>query len=115
MNNKIEKILKFIYSFFIMFILINIFLIPENLALNNVGISGNISSPVATFAKAIIGLAQVLVSGYFVILLTMNGISYFTAVAASDKAENKNKIGRTLFFALITFLGMYLFSYAIGL
>ena len=115
MNNKIEKILKFIYSFFIIFILINIFLIPENFALENVGINGTIPGPIATIAKIIIGLAQVLASGYFVIALTADGISYFTAVAASDKAENKNKIARTLFFALIAFVGMYLFSHAIGL
>ena len=116
MNNKLKKLLEFLYYFLIIFILINIFLIPETFAISNsITISSNVPGWAATLAKIIIGFVQVLASGYFVIILTMNGISYFTAVAASDKADCKGKISRTLFFALITFLGMYLFSYVIGL
>ena len=70
----------------------------------------------ATVAKSIIGVAQILVSGYFVVKITMLGISYFSVVAtAAEKAQVKNRFAWTLFFAVVAYLGMYLFSVGLGL
>lgn len=115
MNIKERKIIKLIYSIFIIFILINIFLDTQVFA-SNIKLSGTpVAAPIATIFKTCIAAAQVLVSGFFVIKFSISGIQYFTAVSASDKADNKNRMKNNLFLGVITFLGMYVFGKVLGL
>lgn len=109
-----KKISKILILFLIIFIFINISVDYQCFATNSK--LQPVDKVTATVAKSIIGVAQVLVSGYFVVKITMLGISYFSVVAtAAEKAQVKNRFAWTLFFAVVAFLGMYLFSVGLGL
>lgn len=108
-----KKISKILILFLIIFIFINISVDYQCFATNGVK---PVDKVTATVAKSIIGVAQILVSGYFVVKITMLGISYFSVVAtAAEKAQVKNRFAWTLFFAVVAYLGMYLFSVGLGL
>ena len=116
MNNKARKLIKLIYSIFVIFILVNIFINTQAFASNiAIGNKAPVAGPIATVVKTMFALAQVFVSGWFVIKFTIAGIQYFTSVAATDKADNKNKMKNTLFLAVITYLGIFVFGKVLGL
>ena len=116
MNNKVRKLIKIVYSIFIIFILVNIFINPQVFASNiSIGNKDPVPGPVATVVKTAFAFSQVFVSGWFIIKFTIAGIQYFTAVAATDKADNKNKMKNTLFLAVITYLGIFVFGKVLGL
>ena len=107
MNNRIKKL---IISFLFIFII--------NISISSFcfAASGSVPVLVQTLCKATIGVFEIIVSGWFVIRMTLIGISYFSAVATSkEKAEGKKKFAFTLFCGIVAYLGMYLFSKAVGL
>ena len=107
MNIRVKKLLK---SFLFIFI-INILISPFCFAAGT-----KAPAILQTICKAIIAVAQIFVSGWFVIRMTLIGISYFSGVATSnDKAKGKQQLAFTLFCGIVAFLGMYLFSKAVGL
>ena len=105
-----NKIFKLLYSFLVMLVLINIFLNPYVYSVNNI----HVAAPIATVTKALFAVAQISVSGFFVIKFTLAGIKYFTAVAASDKADNKNEMSWTLFLAVLSYLGIFMIGKLLG-
>ena len=115
MNSKIRKLIKFIYSFIIMFLIINMFIISNVFAAGVGNMPGPQTKVGQTVVKTAFVASQVLVSGYFVIRLTILGIKYFIAVSADEKAANKNRLTWTLVCGVIAYLAIYLFSYAVGL
>ena len=70
---------------------------------------------VATIAKILITGAEIAVVGYFTIRFTLDGIRYFTVVAAQDKANLKNRLLWTVLYATIAFLIIFIFSALVGL
>lgn len=114
MNPRIKKIIKCLYICFIIFVLINITITPFAFAANNTS-PRKLTRFGATLVKGLIAFAEVLVFGYFVIRFTITGIQYFTVTAASEKAAKKNQMQWTFVYGVLALLGMYLFSYAVGL
>lgn len=112
MSTKI-KILKLIYMIFIIFILINTIIAPSTFAFGN--FTGPRTKFGATALKLAVAGSEVGVSGYFIIKLTLTGIQYFTASAVSEKVDNRNKMKWTLLYGVLALLGLFLFSYAVGL
>ena len=107
MNNRVKKLLISFLFIFIINISISSFCFAA---------SGTVPVGLQTICKIIIGIAQIIVSGWFVIRMTMIGISYFSSVAvAEEKAKGKQQFAFTLFCGIVAFLGMYLFSKAVGL
>ena len=114
MNLRIKKIIKFIYICFIIFTLINMTITPVALAVNN-ATPRRLTKVGATIVKGLIAFSEVLVFGYFVIRFTITGIQYFTATAVTEKTVSRNKMKWTFIYGVLALLGMYLFSYAVGL
>lgn len=110
MKNKIKNLYKLVISIITIFIFTNFNIIPESFA------AGGAFHPViATIIKGAITFIEVLVAGYFTIRFTITGIQYFTATAVSDKLEKRNKLYFTLLYGVLAYLGIFLFSYAVGL
>ena len=100
MNNRVKKLL---ISFLFIFII-------------NISISSFCFAASGTVPVGLQTICQIIVSGWFVIRMTMIGISYFSSVAvAEEKAKGKQQFAFTLFCGIVAFLGMYLFSKAVGL
>lgn len=112
MDKRVSNKIKLICSIIAIFMIVNINIIPQSFAGGN---TTPLPAPIATFVKVVITGAQVLAAGYFTIRLTLTGIQYFTATAASDKVEQRNRMYWTLFYGVLAYLGIFLFSYAVGL
>ncbi|MBR1540345.1 MAG: hypothetical protein IJ629_04160 [Clostridia bacterium] len=112
MNAKMKKFIKCTYTVLVMFILINMIVVSPTFAFGNTIVKTRVG---ATILKTLIAVSEVAVSGYFIIRFTITGIQYFTVVAATDKAEMRNRMKWTLLYGVLAFLAMYLFSYAVGL
>ena len=112
--------MKLIYTFFVIFILMNIFITAPTFAQSNTGGTSDFAGPSttlgATILKLIIVSVKVIAIGYFVIRLTINGIQlFFIASTAQDKADNKNNLKWTFIYAVGALLGIELFSIAMGI
>lgn len=106
MKNKLCNINKMMIAFLDVFIIINM-IMPYSFAA--------LHPAIATVVKGFIVAVQIIVTGFFTIKFTIVGIQYFTASAAQEKAENKKKVKWTLYFGVLAYLSIFLFSYAVGL
>lgn len=113
MNIKIRKLLKFIYVILVLFIIMNMYMQTSVFAIGN--FQGPKTALGATILKGFVVASQIAVSGFFIIKFTLTGIQYFTAAAASDKAENRNKLKWTLLYGVLAYLLMFLFARVVGL
>lgn len=119
MKEKIVELIKFIYVVFVLFIIINIFVeSPTSVAVGELitkTSDGTLKTVEATFLRVALTVAQISVSGWFTIKFTLVGIQYFTAQAASDKADLRKKLRNTLILGVLAVLSMFLFGYAVGI
>ena len=113
MNVKMKKMVKLLYTCFIIFTLINGIMVSSALAANT-AVQGNLTRFGATIVKGLIVFAEVFVAGYFIIRFTIAGIQYFTVSAAQEKAASKNRMAWLLFCGVLAISGMYLLSYLTG-
>ena len=111
---RIKRLLKLIYSIFIIFIFLNMFFVTESF--------GSIKTlqPIknellATILKGIIVFSQIIVSGFFVIRFTVHGIEYFCNSTPKGKESSKHGMEWTLIYGVITLVAMSLFSKIMGL
>ena len=112
MDRKKILIIKLLCTIFIVFFLINSFKIFVPIT-NADGID-DLTTADATVIEILIASSQVIVIGFFTIKFTYTGIQYFTSVAASEKADCKNRLKNTLLLAVITILGMRIFGILVG-
>ena len=114
--------IKLVYICLVVFLLMNSFIMSSSFAANFTNSAFRIQDGPktklgATALMLLIRVAQVGVAGYFTISLTITGIQYFTVASVSpdEKAKTKNKLMWTFIRGVLAYLGIYLFSYAIGL
>jgi len=113
MSLKMRKTVKLLYTCLILFIIINGIMVTPALAANT-AVRGGLTRFGATVVKGLIVFAEIFVTGYFLIRLTLAGIQYFIATAATDKAASRNRIRWLLFCGALAISGMYLLSYLTG-
>ena len=98
----------------IIFILTNVLIVSQSFAISANTQLQPVSRGAATITKLLFALAQVTASGYFIFRFTMDGIAYFTVTAAQDKAASKKRIEWTIFYAVITYVSIFLFAKTLG-
>ncbi len=110
----VKKFLKLIYVLLIIFVLTNVLIVSQSFAISANTQLQPVSRGAATITKLLFALAQVTASGYFIFRFTMDGIAYFTVTAAQDKAASKKRIEWTIFYAVITYVSIFLFAKILG-
>lgn len=110
MKNK--KISKRVRMFIILFLLINTVCMSPVFGVNTV--SGPQTKIGATILQILITSSQIIVTGWFAIRFSLEGIRYFTAVSAEEKAAKKTGLVRILCYGVLAYLLVFLFSAAVG-
>ena len=110
---KVKRLLKLIYSIFIIYIFLNIFFVTESFG--SIKTLNPVNGFFATIFKVIIVFSQVAVSGFFIIRFTVHGIEYFCNSTPKGKEASKHGMQWTLIYGVITLVAMSLFSKIMGL